>query len=175
MSTAALTAAESRWMTGGMAIAAVAAAASGLVLFRSRRPLRAAVAYGCLAAVATIACGGIVGWLAAPYTPEGTLDDFAAAFGGGGGVLGVVLGVYLWGPVAVLAIVAWVSCRQAAVRGRAGAPGLSAAALLIAVSALSLTLQDRPAVTTVLALLGLATGASAVAAEVAARVKTLTE
>src|SRR3954465_4775641 len=147
-----MTAAESRWMTGGVAIAAVPATACGVLMLRSQEVSRAAVAYGCLAAVVSVACGGIIGWLAAPYTPDGTLNDLAAAFGGGGGVPSVLFGAYLWGPIAGLAIVAWAACRQAALRGRAGALGLLAAALAVAVSGLSLTVSGRPAVTTVLAL-----------------------
>jgi len=169
VSAATLTAAESRWMTGGFAIAAVSAAALGLLILRSRRPSPAAVAYGFLAAVTSVACGGIIGWLAAPYTPDGTLDDLGAAFGGDGGGLGVILGAYLWGPVAGVAVVGWSACRQAAVHGRAGGLGLSAAALVVVMSALSFTLSGRPAATTILALLGCAAGAGAVAAEVSAR------
>lgn len=173
VSAAALTATESRWMTGGIAIAAIAAAAASLVILRTRRPSPTAVAYGCLAAVASVACGAIVGWLAAPYTPNGTLDDLAAAFGGGGGVLSVLLGAYLWGPIAAVAVVAWVACRRAAVHGRAGASGLIAAALVVAISALSLTVSGRPTATTILGSLGCATGAAAIAAELSERAKAL--
>lgn len=166
---AALTATENRWMVGGVAIAAVTAAALAGLILRSGRMSRAVVGYGGLAAVASVACGAIIGWLAAPYTPDGTLNDLAAAFGGGGGFVSVLFGAYLWGPVAGLGIVAWGACREAAVRGRAGAMGLTAAVLGVVMSALSLTLSDRPAVTTVIALLGCVAGAVAVAAELSAR------
>jgi len=169
VSAASLTAVESRWMTGGIAIAAIAAAAASLLILRSRRPSPTAVAYGCLAAVASVACGAIIGWLAAPYTPNGTLDDLAAVFGGGGGVLSVLIGAYLWMPVAAVAVVAWVASRRAAVHGRARALGLVTAALAVAMSALSLSVSDRPTVTTILASLGCATGAAAIAGELSAR------
>ena len=175
VASAALTSDESRWMSGGIAIAAVTAVALSAVMFHGRRPTQAAIAYGWLAAVASTACGGVVGWLAAPYKPDGTLNDLAAGFSGDGGLLSVLIGAYLWLPLAALAAIAWIACRHAALRGRAGALGLSVAALTMAVGGLALTLADRPAATTILASLGLAAGAVAVAAEMSARPATARE
>ena len=73
----------------------------------------------------------------------------------------MLLGAYLWLPIAGIALLAWTAAKH----GHAGALGLGTAAATLALAALTLTASDRPLAATVTAVLAVASAVSALVVE----------